>query len=82
VTQGTQSGEPAIATLELATWMDERVVQDLGCFERVWLIFAFHLKPYIPYADAFPEAGAGWIDEMNAKLGRRSAAGPRKPREQ
>jgi tRNA (Thr-GGU) A37 N-methylase len=22
------------------------------------------LKPYIPYADAFPESRAGWIDEI------------------
>jgi tRNA (Thr-GGU) A37 N-methylase len=21
------------------------------------------LKPYVPYADAFPEARAGWVDE-------------------
>lgn len=23
------------------------------------------LKPYIPYADAFPEAGAGWLDDLD-----------------
>ena len=22
------------------------------------------LKPYIPYADAFPDAAAGWVDEL------------------
>jgi tRNA (Thr-GGU) A37 N-methylase len=22
------------------------------------------IKPYVPYADAFPEACAGWIDEI------------------
>ena len=142
VTQGTETGEPAIATLELAEWLDGKVVQDLSGFARLWLIFAFHLsegwkstvkpprggpkrgvlatrsphrpnsiglsavelvgiegrtlhlrgvdlldgtpvldiKPYVPYADAFPDARAGWIDELDAKLGRRSAPGPRKPR--
>lgn len=24
------------------------------------------IKPYIPYADAFPDSRAGWIDELNA----------------
>ena len=24
------------------------------------------LKPYVPYADAFPEAKAGWVDEVDA----------------
>ena len=38
------------------------------------------IKPYVPYADAFPEAKAGWIDELDDKLGRHSAPGPRKPR--
>ena len=38
------------------------------------------IKPYVPYADAFPEAKAGWIDELDEKLGRHSAPGPRKPR--
>jgi tRNA-Thr(GGU) m(6)t(6)A37 methyltransferase TsaA len=118
------------------------VLQDLQGFERVWLIFAFHLsegwkpmvkpprggpkrgvlatrsphrpnalglaagdllqvegrtlllggvdllagtpvldiKPYVPYADAFPHAKAGWIDELDARLGRNSAPGPKKPR--
>ena len=23
------------------------------------------LKPYVPYADAFPEARAGWLDELD-----------------
>ena len=142
VVAGTESGEAAAATLELEPWLDERVLQDLAGFERVWLIFAFHrsegwtecvkpprggpkrgvlatrsphrpnaiglsaveltgidgrtlhlrgvdlldgtpvldIKPYIPYADAFPEAKAGWIDELDAKLGRHSAPGPRRPR--
>ncbi len=142
VVAGTESGEAAPATLELAEWLDEAVIRDLAGFERIWLIFAFHLsegwtatvkpprggpkrgvlatrsphrpnpiglsaveliriegrtlhlrgvdlldgtpvldiKPYVPYADAFPESKAGWIDELDAKLGRNSAPGPRKPR--
>ncbi|MDK9716844.1 MAG: tRNA (N6-threonylcarbamoyladenosine(37)-N6)-methyltransferase TrmO [Trichlorobacter sp.] len=142
VVEGTESGEPALATLELAEWLDEQVIRDLNCFERVWLIFAFHLsegwkstvkpprggpkrgvlatrsphrpnsigltavelvviegrrltlravdlldgtpvldiKPYVPYADAFPDARAGWIDELDAEQGLNSAPGPKKPR--
>lgn len=38
------------------------------------------VKPYVPYADAFPEARAGWIDALDAKQGKHSAPGPRKPR--
>lgn len=38
------------------------------------------LKPYVPYADAFPEARAGWIDAVDAHEGRHSAPGPKKPR--
>ena len=38
------------------------------------------IKPYVPYADAFPDAKAGWIDELDVQLGRHSAPGPRKPR--
>ena len=38
------------------------------------------LKPYVPYADAFPDAKAGWIDAVDASMGIRSAPGPRKPR--
>jgi len=142
VVAGTETGEVASATLELEAGLDERVLKDLAGFDRIWLIFAFHLsegwkatvkpprggpkrgvlatrsphrpnsiglsavqlvrvegrtlhlrgvdlldgtpvldiKPYVPYADAFPEAKAGWIDEMDAQLGRYSAPGPRKPR--
>lgn len=142
VVAGTESGEAAVATLVLADWLDEQVLQDLQGFERIWLIFAFHasdgwkntvkpprggpkrgvlatrsphrpnaiglsavellkiegrtlqlrgvdlldgtpvldIKPYVPYADAFPGAQAGWIDELDAKLGRNSAPGPKKPR--
>lgn len=142
VVAGTESGDSALASLELHEWLDEKVVQDLGGFDRLWLIFAFHLsegwkssvkpprggpkrgvlatrsphrpnsiglsaveliriegrtlhlrgvdlldgtpvldiKPYVPYADAFPDARAGWIDELDAQLGRYFAPGPRKPR--
>jgi tRNA (adenine37-N6)-methyltransferase len=142
VVEGTESGESVLATLELAEWLDGKVIQDLDGFDRIWLIFAFHLndgwtssvkpprggpkrgvlatrsphrpnsiglsavelvgiegrtlqlrgadlldgtpvldiKPYVPYADAFPAARAGWIDELDARLGRNSAPGPRKPR--
>jgi tRNA (Thr-GGU) A37 N-methylase len=38
------------------------------------------IKPYVPYADAFPDAKAGWIDDLDAKVGRCFAPGPRKPR--
>lgn len=142
VVEGTETGDFAAATLELAAWLDEKVIQDLGGFDRLWLIFAFHrsegwkstikpprggpkrgvfatrsphrpnslglsavelvkiegrtlhlrgldlldgtpvldIKPYVPYADAFPQARAGWIDELDASQGRHSAPGPRKPR--
>jgi len=142
VVEGTETGEFALATLELADWLDEKVLQDLSSFDRLWLIFAFHLsdgwkssvkpprggpkrgilatrsphrpnpiglsavelvkiegrtlhlrgvdlldgtpvldiKPYVPYADAFPVAKAGWIDELDTELGRYFAPGPRKPR--
>ncbi|MGH8032626.1 MAG: tRNA (N6-threonylcarbamoyladenosine(37)-N6)-methyltransferase TrmO [Luteimonas sp.] len=39
------------------------------------------IKPYVPYADAFPDAAAGWIDALDARSGVRSAPGPRRPRE-
>jgi tRNA-Thr(GGU) m(6)t(6)A37 methyltransferase TsaA len=38
------------------------------------------IKPYVPYADAFPDSAAGWIDAMDAASGRHSAPGPRRPR--
>lgn len=38
------------------------------------------IKPYVPYADAFQQSGAGWIDALDAAQGRRSAPGPRRPR--
>jgi len=142
VMEGTETGEFALATLELQDWLDQKVLQDLSGFDRLWLIFAFHrsegwkssvkpprggpkrgvlatrsphrpnsiglsavelakikgrtlhlrgvdlldgtpvldIKPYVPYADAFPDAKAGWIDGLDAELGRHSAPGPRKPR--
>ncbi|MGP1666056.1 MAG: tRNA (N6-threonylcarbamoyladenosine(37)-N6)-methyltransferase TrmO [Rhodanobacter sp.] len=38
------------------------------------------IKPYVPYADAFPQSRAGWIDHIDATHGRHSAPGPRRPR--
>jgi len=38
------------------------------------------IKPYVPYADAFPEAKAGWIDEVDAASGLGSSPGLRRPR--
>ena len=38
------------------------------------------IKPYVPYADAFPEARAGWIDALDASTGKHSAPGPKRPR--
>lgn len=142
VVEGTESGNAAEAKLELLDWVDVRALKDIEGFERLWILFAFHLsqgwtplvkpprggpkrgvyatrsphrpngiglsavellrvegrilhlrgvdlldgtpvldiKPYVPYADAFPEAKAGWIDELDAAQGRHSAPGPKKPR--
>ena len=44
VVEGTETGDFAIATLELADWLDEKAIQDLSGFDRLWLIFAFHLS--------------------------------------
>jgi tRNA-Thr(GGU) m(6)t(6)A37 methyltransferase TsaA len=38
------------------------------------------IKPYVPYADAFPASRAGWIDAIDAAQGQHSAPGPRRPR--
>jgi tRNA (Thr-GGU) A37 N-methylase len=38
------------------------------------------IKPYVPYADAFPESRAGWIDEIDARTGKHYAPGPKRPR--
>jgi tRNA (adenine37-N6)-methyltransferase len=143
VVAGTETGSPAEATLELDAALPEAVLRDLAGFERIWLIFAFHLsegwtplvqpprgprakrgvlatrsphrpnaiglsavelvaiegrtlrlrgvdlldgtpvldvKPYVPYADAFPDARAGWIDALDAATGLHFAPGPKKPR--
>lgn len=39
------------------------------------------IKPYVPYADAFPAARAGWIDAIDDAQGQRSAPGPKRPRQ-
>ena len=142
VTEGTESGALDPATLDLADWLDERVLRDLEDFERIWLLYVFHrndgwrstvkpprggpkrgvlatrsphrpnsigmsavklekiegrrlyllgvdlldgtpildIKPYVPYADAFPNSAAGWIDAHDRAQGLCSAPGPRKPR--
>lgn len=38
------------------------------------------IKPYVPYADAFPSSRAGWIDAIDAAQGQHSAPGPKRPR--
>ena len=38
------------------------------------------IKPYVPYADAFPDSAAGWIDALDARTGTGHAPGPRRPR--
>ena len=40
------------------------------------------IKPYVPYADAFPDARAGWIDQVDEATGRNWAPGPRRSRNQ
>lgn len=142
VVEGTETRGAAEAFLDLDDSIPEAALQDLGGFERIWLIFAFHksegwtplvkpprgslkrgvlatrsphrpnaiglsavelvavegrtlqlrgvdlldgtpildIKPYVPYADAFPDAQAGWIDAVDRSTGLRSAPGPRKPR--
>lgn len=141
VVEGTESGAPGEATLELADWVPEEALRGLEGFERIWLIFAFHrsegwtaqvrpprraagkqgvlatrsphrpnaiglsavelvgvegrtlrlrgvdlldgtpvldVKPYVPYADAFPEAKAGWVDRVDGETGVGAAPGLRK----
>jgi len=143
VVAGTETGEPAAATLELDASLPLTVLRDLAGFERLWLLFAFHLsegwaplvqpprgpkgkrgvlatrsphrpnaiglscvelvavegrtlhlrgvdlldgtpvldvKPYVPYADAFPGARAGWIEAVDATTGAHGAPGPKRPR--
>ena len=38
------------------------------------------IKPYVPYADAFPDASAGWIEGVDALRGRGSSPRLRRPR--
>jgi len=38
------------------------------------------IKPYVPYADAFPDSRAGWIDAVDDLTGRRSSPGLKRPR--
>ncbi|MEH6419398.1 tRNA (N6-threonylcarbamoyladenosine(37)-N6)-methyltransferase TrmO [Pseudomonas sp. CGJS7] len=38
------------------------------------------IKPYVPYADAFAQSRAGWIDQIDSAQGRHSAPGPKRPR--
>lgn len=42
VVAGTVDGAAANATLELADWLDDKVLQDLDGFDRLWLIYSFH----------------------------------------
>lgn len=128
-TRGTREGAPAEGTIELLPHVPVEALRSLEGFERVWLVYLFHMnegwsamvrpprgprikrgvlatrsphrpnpiglsavrlvgvegrtlrvreldlldgtpvldiKPYVPYADAFPEAKAGWVDEVDA----------------
>lgn len=38
------------------------------------------IKPYVPYADAFADSRAGWIDDLDKVQGQNSAPGPKRPR--
>jgi tRNA (Thr-GGU) A37 N-methylase len=38
------------------------------------------IKPYVPYADAIPDARAGWIDAVDRATGTRSSPGLKRPR--
>ncbi len=143
VVEGTETGNASVGRVELDPALPVEAFRDLEGFERIWLIYAFHLsegwsarvrpprragrrsvlatraphrpnaiglsavellgieghtlhvrgldlldgtpildlKPYVPYADAFPQSRAGWIDAVDAASGCHSAPGPRKPRE-
>ncbi len=143
VVDGTESGAPAEAVIELAGTLPPESLRGLEGFDRIWVLFGFHrsngwaplvkpprsaggrkgvlatrsphrpnaiglsavelvaidglrlqvrgvdfldgtpvldIKPYVPYADAFPGARAGWIDAVDEATGLNSAPGPRKPR--
>lgn len=142
ITEGTETGEPAEAVIELDESIPLESIEDLAGFERLWVVFVFHkskgfaskvrpprgrgkrgvlatrapdrpnpiglsaiellrvegrrlivramdildgtpvldIKPYVPYADAFPHSRAGWIDEVDAQTGVGFAPGPKRPR--
>lgn len=143
VVEGTESGRPAEAVIQLVESLPLEALRGLEGFDRIWVLFRFHrsqgwaplvrpprkgagrlgvlatrsphrpnalglsavellevdgrtlkvrgvdfldgtpvldIKPYVPYADAFPEARAGWIDAVDEASGRNSAPGPRRPR--
>lgn len=128
-TRGTRDGKQAEASIELLPQIPVDALRALEGFERIWLIYVFHMnegwsalvtpprgprikrgvlatrsphrpapiglsavelvsieermlrvrgvdlldgtpildiKPYVPYADAFPSARAGWVDEVDA----------------
>jgi tRNA (adenine37-N6)-methyltransferase len=44
VVEGTETGARGEAMLELDASLPESVLRDLEGFERIWLIFAFHLS--------------------------------------
>jgi tRNA-Thr(GGU) m(6)t(6)A37 methyltransferase TsaA len=127
--RGTREGVPASGEIELLPHIPLDALRSLDGFERIWLLYVFHMnegwsalvrpprgprvkrglfatrsphrpnpiglsavqlvsiegrvlrvhgidlldgtpildiKPYIPYADAFPDARAGWVDEVDA----------------
>ncbi|MCU0664494.1 MAG: tRNA (N6-threonylcarbamoyladenosine(37)-N6)-methyltransferase TrmO [Myxococcota bacterium] len=142
VTEGTETGAPAEAIIEIDASIPLKALEDLAGFERLWILFVFHqskgfapkvrpprgrgkrgvlatrapdrpnpiglsavellriegrelavravdildgtpvldIKPYVPYADAFPLSRAGWIDEVDALTGVGFAPGPKRPR--
>jgi tRNA-Thr(GGU) m(6)t(6)A37 methyltransferase TsaA len=127
--RGTREGAAVEATIELLPHVPVEALRALEGFERIWVIYVFHMnegwsalvrpprgpkvkrgvlatrsphrpspiglsavrllgvegrtlrvhgvdlldgtpvldiKPYVPYADAFPDARAGWVDEVDA----------------
>jgi tRNA-Thr(GGU) m(6)t(6)A37 methyltransferase TsaA len=40
-------------------------VHDLDLVDRTPVL---DIKPYLPYADAFPEAGGGWVDSLDPRV--------------
>lgn len=137
--RGTRDGAEAEARIELLPHVPIEALRSLDGFERIWVIYVFHMnegwsalvrpprgprvkrgvfatrsphrpcpiglsavrllgvegrvlrvqgvdlldgtpvldiKPYVPYADAFPDTRAGWVDEVDAL----EAAGAIEPR--